>query len=368
MLSRSPELSTFAVDRRDLMLELARSPASADRDRLLLSLADLCEQGGCDTPEIRALLRDVFMSLIGRVEHDIRMRLAAKLAAAAWAPRDLVLLLARDEIEVARPVIGASPVLEDHDLIRLLAEAAVDHQIEIARRPRLGAAVVGAILDQGCPEVLSALVGNTEADVGPLAMERLVAFSQTLAGLRAPLSRHPRLTLDLGATLYAWVGEALRRSLSARFAVEGRAFEQAVASAVQEAQGAPGETPALAERAAMDRRVVEKLKAGDQLRPGLLLRSLRDGKLTLFGIALAELGEFTADQVRTALDADTPELLALACAAVGVDRSAFPSILALLRPLNHGRPGVGEAQGLNAAVTLLDRDMAAHAFRKRLAV
>ena len=349
------------------MLELARSPAPADRDRLLLALAELCEQGGCETPEIQALLRDVFMGLIGRVEHDIRVRLAGKLASARWAPRELVLLLIRDEIEVARPLIGSSPMLDEQDLIRLLAEAAVEHQIEIARRPRLGAAVVGAILDQGLPEVLGALAGNTEADVGPLAMERLVAFSQTLAGLRAPLSRHPNLTLDLAATLYAWVGEALRRSLSTRFAVEGPAFEQAVASAVQEAQG-EGSDPIPDERAAMDRRVVEKLKSGGQLRPGLLLRSLRDGKLTLFAIALSELGEFTADQVRRALDADTPELLALACAAVGVDRSAFPSILALLRPLNHGRPAAGpEAQGLTAAVTLLDADMAAYAFRKRFA-
>jgi uncharacterized protein (DUF2336 family) len=113
--------------------------------------------------------------------------------------------------------------------------------------------------------------------------------------------------------------------------------------------------------------VVAKLKAGGQLRPGLLMRALRDHKLTLFTIALAELGEFTTDQVRQAMDADSAETLALGCAAVGVDRSALPSLMALVRSLNRDRPGKqGEVASLNGAATLLDRESAARAFRKRV--
>ena len=352
------------------MLELARSPARADRDRLLLALADLCEGGGCEAPQTQAMVRDVFMGLVGRVERDIRERLAWKLAHASWAPRELVLLLARNDIDIARPLIAASPVLGDQDLIHLLVGTSVDHQVEIARRPQLGTLVVAAILDQACPEVLTALAGNASADVTPLGMERLVSLSQTVAALRAPLSRHPALTLDLGAMLYAWVGETLRQTLSARFEVEGPAFQAAVCSAVEEARGAPGDGASLEtdERAGMDRRVVAKLKAGGQLRPGLLMRALRDGKLTLFTIALAELGGFTTDQVRQAMDAESAETLELGCAAVGVDRSALPSLLGLVRSLNRERPGrVGEVASLNGAATLLDKDAAASAFRRRLA-
>ncbi len=353
------------------MLELARSPAPADRDRLLLALADLCEHNACQDAQTALLVRDVFMGLIGRVERDIRLRLAVKLSTAAWAPRELALTLADDEIDIARPILAGSPVLRDQDLIRLLVKAATDHQIEIARRPDLGSAVVTAILDQASPEVLTALAGNPSAQVTSLAMERLVTASQTVASLRAPLSRHPELTLDLGAMLYAWVGDALREVLSKRFAVEGARFEAAVAQAVGEACGAPGDGTSLESdaRAAMDRRVVEKLKSGAQLRPGLLMRSLRDGKLMLFTIALAELGGFTTDEIRHALDADSAEPLALACAAVGVDRSALASLLALVRPLNRNRPGrEGDASVLHGAAALLDRNSAAAAFRKRVTV
>ena len=352
------------------MLELARSPERADRDRLLLALADLCEGGGCEGSQTQALIRDVFMGLVDRVEHDIRVRLSRKLAHASWAPHELVTLLARSDIEIARPLIAASPVLDDQDLIQLLVQASIDHQVEVARRPELGPAVVSAILDQASPEVLTALAGNVTAQVTPLAMDRLVSLSQTVAPLRAPLTRHPSLTLDLGAVLYAWVGETLRQTLTARFAMEGPAFEAAVSSAVDEARGAPGDGTSLEtdERAGMDRRVVAKLKAGGQLRPGLLMRALRDGKLTLFTIALAELGEFSTDQVRHAMDADTAELLALACAAVGVDRSALPSLITLVRSLNRDHPGKrDEVASLNGAATLLDRESAARAFRARVA-
>ena len=72
---------------------------------------------------------------------------------------------------------------------------------------------------------------------------------------------------------------------------------------------------------------------------GYLVRALREGRLSLFAAALAKLGELDAKHVRDALDAPTPDPLQLACAGVGVDRSAFPSILLMVRGLNAGRPG-----------------------------
>jgi uncharacterized protein (DUF2336 family) len=336
-------------------------------------VTDICDSNSdkCARPAAQAALHGVFMSMIDKVERDIRLQLAEKLADAAWAPPALIAYLARDDVEIARPVIARSPLLRDPELIRLLVDTTLDHHIEVARRPRLGASVVDAILAQGEADVLSALAANDTAEVSPLAMARLVSFSQTMAGLRAPLARHPRLTAELGGMLYAWVGETLRGALVGRFEVDREAFAAVVQKAVAEAHGAPGDGVSLEldDRAAMDRRVVEKLKAGGQLRAGLLLRALRDGKLTLFTIALAELGGFTTDEVRVALDADTPELLSLACAAVGVDKGAMPSLLTLVRSLNGARPG-GEAEVARdkGLITLLDRDSAARSFRKRIAV
>jgi hypothetical protein len=59
-------------------------------------------------------------------------------------------------------------------------------------------------------------------------------------------------------------------------------------------------------------------------------------------------------------------MLALALAAIGLDRSVFPSILDLVRQCNDGLPG-GGAEGARRAVSAFgpfSADIAASAFRQ----
>ena len=329
------------------LMDLAKGRAPAERERLLLAIADLCESadtvGALDTRAIQSLLNDIFMTLVVEAEREIRHRLAEKLAHAHWAPRALITVLALDEIEIARPIIASSPVLQDRDLIRLLVEATIEHQIEVARRPRLGPLVVDAILTQEEPAVLTALACNETAEISAAAMERLVEASRRIVSLRTPLTRHPQLSAELGQRMYAWVGQALRATLASRFEVDGEALGQAIAEAVDETrEGAaegPGETAeGAAEREEMERRLVIKLHDAGQLRPGYLMRVLKEGKLSLFEAALCKLGDFSPAQVRAAVNADKPDLLALACSAVDLDRSVFPAVLEMVRQLNNGSP------------------------------
>lgn len=341
----------------DSLLDLARSRSPADRERLLLAVADLCGAGGdaeaVRAQEVQALLSSIFLSLVVQAEREIRQRLAEKLAKADWAPPALINVLALDEIEIARPVIAASPVLQDHDLIRLLTEATIEHQIEVARRPQLAAPVVAAILKRSEPAVLAALAGNATAELSEGDMARLVELSKQVAALRSPLSRNPKLTEELALKLYVWVGHALREALVERFRFDPKVVEQALAGAVAEAHaGVDGRGLVIIaredEREAMEQRLIEKLNAAGQLRPAYLVRALREGRLSLFCTTLATLGRFDADHIRRAIDSDRPELLALACAAVDIDRSVFPTILQMVRQLNGGRPS-GGAEGARRA-------------------
>jgi uncharacterized protein (DUF2336 family) len=342
----------------DGLLQLARSRAPADREHLLLALVELCDarQGArvMAASPVQKLLSSIFMSIAVEAERDIRVRLADKLADAAWAPPALINVLALDDIEIARPIIAASPVLKDSDLVRLLLEATIEHQIEVARRPRLGPPVVSAILQQSEPAVLTALAGNVSTELSRGDLQQLVAASRRIASLRSPLTRHPQLTEDLAHELYVWVGQSLRQALVGRFRLDAEALDAALGEAVREAHGGqPMEPPAALsldeERLAMERRLVAKLESAGQLRPAYLLRALRERKLSLFVQSLATLGRFETQEVQQAIDGDRPELLGLACAAVGIDRSVFPTILDLVRSLNNGRPGGGKEGARRAA-------------------
>ena len=333
------------------LLELAKSRAPADRERLLVGIVELCDAGDgaavTASPQIQALLNSIFLGLVATAEREIRKRLAEKLSTADWAPPAMINVLALDEIEIARPIIAASPVLKDADLIRLLVEATIEHQIEVARRPNISAEVVAAILEASEPAVLTALAANRTAELGPADMRKLVLAAREIASLRPPLSNHPQLSSDLALQLYAWVGQALRQSLADRFRLDPKQIETALAQSVGEAHAAAPTarcavvTQRDGEREAMEQKLIEKLHSAGQLRTGYLVRALQEGRLSLFTRALTTLGRFEADQVQRVIDSDRPELLGLACAAVGIDRSVFPSILEMIRGLNEGRPGGG---------------------------
>jgi uncharacterized protein (DUF2336 family) len=365
------------VEKAQQILTLARSRQAADRERLMLSIADLCEAarpaGERLDPGVEILVNGIFRDLIVGAEREIRKALAERLAGADWAPHDLVTLICTDDIDVARPLIAESSVLTDQDLMRLLRQAAIEHQIEVARRPGISEAVVEMILDQGQPAVLTALADNDTAAISDDGLSRLVDASREVAALRSPLVRHPRLTVELAERLYAWVGESLRQAVVSRFRVDPHAFDSALNCAVATAQTEAHRTGIVLvqeeERRKMERQLVVKLKDAGQLKPGYLIRALREQRLSLFMAALAELAAVNIDAIELAIKSDRPELLALACTAAGVDRSAFSTLLALVRQLSDGHPITSAASGKRAmnAFTVSDPQVAAAAFRQALA-
>jgi uncharacterized protein (DUF2336 family) len=331
----------------DALLSLARSRQPADRERLLMNIVSLCEMagagGGDEAVRAKAIIDELFMTLVLDAERAVRRRLAERIAEAEWAPKALIHVLALDDIEIARPIIARSPLLEDDDLVRLLVEATLEHQIEVARRPHIGEKVCETILDLGDPAVLAALAANLTARLPDDGLARLVEGARTMPALRAPLVRHPALTAALGTALYAWVGEVLRNALVGRFDLDPVALGQAMDKAVREAKAAPFGRPAPLEpsedRDAMEQRLIEKLDGAGQLKPGYLMRALREHKLSLFEAGLSRLAGLPLQDLRAAIACDRPDVLAMACVAAHIDRSVFRTILARVRELSGGRPG-----------------------------
>ena len=323
------------------LLALAQSRTSDDRQRLLLGITALCDARP-PSGELSPVLGEIFLLLARQAERDVRRILSERLAHAEWAPRALVNVLALDEIEIARPIIAASPLLQDEDLLAILVQATIEHQIEVARRPRLSGRVADAIIDRAEPASLTALASNRTAEVSVEGIRRMVDHSRRIAALRAPLTRHPRLSDMQARQLYQWVGAALRQSIAERFTLDEAALQSEIEGAVDTAwrNAAPVlPAPDDPERDEMERRLVDKLQAAGQLKAGYLVRAVRERRLSLFTQALATLGGYSLAQVRQALAAKTPEALFYACASVGIDRAVFPPLLEAVRQLNGGPPG-----------------------------
>lgn len=309
------------------LLELARTENRSDRERLYEQIAALFEIGDERSRAENDLLIEIMRALSRQVDMRLRLALAERLADRPDADHDLILLLARDDIEIASPVILRSVVLTDTDLVDIIRECSPFHSVRIAGRPRISASVCLALVDTERHDVARALSQNGSAQISDEALERLAEFAKEDPALLRSLIERPRLPKALAVRMFSWASVALKQHIAERFEIEPPLLQDAVAHAASDE---------LAKRTLPDSRkaklsaLVEKLRANGHLKPGFLLKALREDQMDLFRIAFARLLDIDETYIHRILDKADPVQVALAARAAGIDRSAFPTILSKL--------------------------------------
>jgi len=312
------------------LAQLAANPQGTSREEIFLAVASLYRvQGTHLTARERDLMRDILERLAENVEMTIRIALAERLADDITVPHDLILLLADDRIEVARPLILRSALLSDGDMLNLLAEASIDHHEAVAQRPNIGERVTEVLAKSDCESVLIALVKNATARIASHTYETLVEKSQKFAGMQEPLVLRSDLPPVLATRMVNWVSDALKTHIARNFQVSADKLADVlddVDAAINSAPAPPRVTPTEGAQ-----KLIDKLAGAGQLKPGFLLRVLHQGQADLFDLAFARLLGIELDGVRKALYDGGPSAVALACRAVGIDRSVFPTVFNLSR-------------------------------------
>jgi uncharacterized protein (DUF2336 family) len=309
------------------LAELAANPQGRQRADIYQAVASLYRtQGALLSDRERALMRDILHRLTSDVEMAIRIATAEKIADDPQAPLDLILFLVNDKIEVARPVVLRSRRLSDDELLKFIAEADVARQALCAERPNIGESVTEMLARSDAEPVLAALARNATARIAAPSLAVLVDKSKAISRLQEPLAHRPDLPPALATRMTEWVSDALKSQLVRRHEAGSGALSQAIDHGWQSIQSAPP-----AEAGDNSRRLVEKLAAAGQLKPGFLLRVLQQGQLDLFELAFARLLQIDYAQIRRVLYEDGARAVALACRAVGIDRCVFPTVYNLSR-------------------------------------
>ncbi len=332
--------------------ELAADPQGARRGDIYLAIASLYQSQATRLSEReRALMREILQRLAGDVEMAIRIALAERLADDEKAPLDLVLLLADDRIEVARPLILRCRQLSDADLLSLLDHVGEDHLTACAERPNIGEPVCDALARTESESVLIALVRNVTARIAAETFETLVEKSRRIAALQAPLAHRDDLPVSLANRMCDWVSDALKAHIRDNFPTASSDAAPKIAQAsdaVQSPAPAPSDEPS-----AGSVKLVDKLAAAGQLRAGFLLRVLHQGQLDLFELAFAKLLQMDRTQLRNVIYESGAGPVALACRAVGIDRCVFPTVYNLSR----------QACGHQSSMTTEDKSEVERIFR-----
>lgn len=300
------------------LVELARDSSGASRTNLFESVAHLYE---CDLPNVSAselaLMREIMRRLIHQVEMSVRLALAERLADDASAPHDLILLLANDRIEVASLVLERSSAFTETDLIAIIRGSTTAHQKIVAGRPDVTETVAEALAASTADDVVEVLLRNIKARISKSTFETLADRAKESPTLQQTLLSRPGLPAAAAERLYGHVSETLRTFITRNFEIDKAKLNLDLQAA---------STTASKGVEISAQRLVEKLYAAGQLKPGFLIKSLHQGQSDLFECAFAKLLGVSVEDGRTLLYKRSPAILAIACRAIGIDRSVFATI------------------------------------------
>lgn len=310
------------------LVALAHEPSSEKRRALLEGVTDLFLAGGEGFgAREQELADDILTAVAPRVEVDARVDMSQRLAGVDNAPQRLIRQLARDVIDVARPILQKSGVLGDADLVDIVSSMGKEYQLAISQRETVSAEVGEALVERGDDEVLESLVCNDGAVLSRQAMEGLVARSETSEGLQRPLLARGDLPADLMHEMFWSVSAALKRHILTKAAISEADIDAALAEVESRISPKPAAVSDEFEQATKE---IQRLKRLGQLNQERLVQLLRQGAVGQFVAGLAELTGIDCETAKRIVFSGGHEAIAVACRATGFDLSTFSSIVLLI--------------------------------------
>jgi uncharacterized protein (DUF2336 family) len=245
------------------------------------------------SPDDRAAAEGALIMQLDDPSPLVRAALAKALAFSELAPPAVILGLAADQPEVASWVLEYSPLLVDADLVDAVATGRPQAQAAIANRAPLPSAVSAAIAEVGSAEACLVLIENTQAEIAPFSLDRIVARFGHLAAVREAMLARDDLPATTRQGLVAKVSETLAGFVTAREWLEQ---DHALRIAKEACEKATVTLAAVSSDSEI-RPLIRHLRESGQLTAGLVLRALLSGNVDMFEEALAELSGLSLTRV-----------------------------------------------------------------------
>src|SRR5690606_18223252 len=320
---------------------ISREPRESLYNRIGHFLSDERQNFSSSEKDIMA---DIICRITADVEKSIRANFARKLAARRDIPKSLVLFLATDEIEVALPILRDCGLLEEKDLLDIIRRRTRQHRLAIAARENLPPAVCVALCDAGEKDVTLKLLENRTAQLPQMMLRYLGEQSAFIPEYQRPLLERPFLPREIAEKMYRWVSISLREFICQNFNVDARMLEIDLHDRETTIRSITADSdPSF--------RLVEKLYHSGDLSPRFMVKSLQQGEIDLFEFAFARLLDMDIATIRRILYQEHPELLAVACRRLDIDRVIYKNIHDLTAPI---RGESGSAAASPPAPALLE--------------
>lgn len=177
----------------------------------------------------RALVADILLHVLDKVEEAIRIEVAQRLSRAAECPPALIRILLLDEPAVAEKIADAMETVPEALLIEAARDGTMAHRLAIAGRSDLSPAVADACLAFDEIEVCKRVLRRESCTLSPNAVNRVVALSSSNREVQSLLLRRRELEPAHGFIMFWWVDGERRRRILTRFALDRSVIQDALA-------------------------------------------------------------------------------------------------------------------------------------------
>lgn len=313
----------------EYLLELARDKSGERRQLLAKTISDLFT--GKDrvlNERERAMMFDIMHKMVRSAEMSVRRIISEQLAKLPDTPRDLVRLLADDDVEVAYAILRESTVLEDEDLIEVIRHRTLEHQLAIAVRRSVSEGISDALVETGDESVITTLLKNSGANISLATMEYLAEESKRVDAFQEPILCREDLDPVLAKRMYLWVSAALRQYILDNFKLDKKVLDDLLektarvqGETAESASGPDNKTDGLAAE-------IEKEGLG---LARMMIRALKDGEVFLFEAMFRRLTRLRNNLVKRILFEPGGEGLAIACKAAEIATDDFSTLYSLTR-------------------------------------
>ncbi len=315
------------IETLNMLVGLAETRSRQKREFLYNRISEfLIEDHMNFSDSEKHIMADIICRITTDVEKSIRAKFAKKLALREDIPKNLLVFLANDEIEVALPILQGCGLLAEHDLLEIVKHRSNQHRLAVAARNNIGEEVCTALCEINDPDITVALLKNHSAQMPLLMLSYLGEQSQYIPEYQRPLLERPFLPKPIAEKMYRWVSMSLREYIATNFDVDIHTLEIDNDDREETIQSISKESdPSI--------RLGEKLHRSGDLSTRFMIKSLHQGEIDLFEISFAKLLGVEGDAIRNIIYADNPEILAVASRSLDIDRVIFKSIYDLTAPV-----------------------------------
>lgn len=200
------------------------------RAQMVRSLADIVVlPAGRISANERSLVADILLQIVDKVEINLRLEVATRVARVPECPPALVRMLVLDEPPVAEQILRGAESVPEALLIEAAREGEQAHRLLIAQRIDLSTSVADALFQFDEIDVFKAVLRRDDCLLSPNAVNKCVAISATHPEIQPALLRRRELEPAHGFMMFWWVESEQRRRILSRFALDRKIIQDALA-------------------------------------------------------------------------------------------------------------------------------------------